>query len=95
MDDSSSSSSSSSPPSPAAIAENVNKKIKNKKNWTVYIVTSIVQTLEDVCVNIAKPQDEVTRLHSWMSYHHQKKNVLAELNQCINELTITKSYKIL
>lgn len=27
----------------------------------MYIVTSIVQTLEDVCVNFAVPQDEVTR----------------------------------
>lgn len=42
--------------------QNVNKKMKNNKNWTVYIVTSIVQTLEDVCVNIVtKPQNVEVR----------------------------------
>lgn len=42
--------------------QNVHKKIKDNKNWTIYIVTSIVQTLEDVCVNIANPQiKEVTQ----------------------------------
>lgn len=39
----------------------VNKKSKENKNWTVYIVTTIVQTLEDVCVSLTNPQREVNR----------------------------------
>lgn len=57
---------------------------KKNKNWAVCIITNIVQTLEDICINIPQPEvilasqflhEELTNLHSSILCHESIWNI--------------------